>query len=122
MTTPPTGGPRNDDEVLDAFDALVRVLARLPERTAAIGDGATVMRDGRARGATYTALLTGSPGPHATELVTRLLADVAEAGARLRRAEARALYEEGLSMEEVGRVLRVSRQRVSTLLRTRREK
>ena len=42
-------------------------------------------------------------------------------GAGVRRAEARALYAEGLTMEQIAERFGVTRQRVSTLLRTAHE-
>ena len=38
-------------------------------------------------------------------------------GTRVRRTEARVLHDEGLTMDEIGRVFGVTRQRVSALLR-----
>ena len=39
-----------------------------------------------------------------------------EAGARLRRLEAQVLYREGLTMEQIGALFGVSRQRIAELL------
>jgi predicted transcriptional regulator len=45
-----------------------------------------------------------------------MLATLSGSGGALRRAEARALYAEGLSMDKIADVFGVSRQRVSSLL------
>jgi PAS domain S-box-containing protein len=110
------GGTRGDD-VLDALAAVVRVLEESQEGVAVARARARQLREGRTKGATYAELLTSADGPLVLEVVTELLEGLFAAGSRLRRAEARALYAEGLSMEKVSRLLRVSRQRVSALIR-----
>lgn len=56
-----------------------------------------------------------------TPLLVQLLTESAEAlhacGSRVRRTEARALYREGMTMNEIARLFGVTRQRVSALLR-----
>jgi DNA-directed RNA polymerase specialized sigma24 family protein len=51
-----------------------------------------------------------------TEQISQAVRVLASTGNRFRRAEARALYAEGLTMAQVAAVLGVSRQRVSALL------
>jgi len=105
------------DEVLDALAAVVGVLERSQEGVALARARAHELRQGRTEGATYAELLTSAEGPLVVEIVTDLLEGLFAAGSRLRRAEARALYAEGLSMEKISHLLRVSRQRVSALIR-----
>lgn len=54
-------------------------------------------------------------------LIVRLLSDSARVldayGSRVRRAQARALYAEGLTMDQIATLFGVSRQRVSALLK-----
>lgn len=56
-----------------------------------------------------------------TPLLVQLLTETAEAlhhyGSRVRRAEARTLRREGLTMDQIARLFGVTRQRVSALLR-----
>jgi DNA-directed RNA polymerase sigma subunit (sigma70/sigma32) len=56
-----------------------------------------------------------------TPLLVQLLTESAEIlgdyGARVRRTEARVLYREGMTMEQIARLFGVTRQRVSVLLR-----
>jgi DNA-directed RNA polymerase sigma subunit (sigma70/sigma32) len=56
-----------------------------------------------------------------TPLIVELLTQSAEAldtyGSRVRRAEARVLHREGLTMGQIARLFGVTRQRVSALLR-----
>jgi hypothetical protein len=51
------------------------------------------------------------------ELMTESLDALLEAGSRLRRAKARALYEDGVTMAAIGKLFGVTRQRVSCLIR-----
>jgi DNA-directed RNA polymerase sigma subunit (sigma70/sigma32) len=56
-----------------------------------------------------------------TPLIVQLLSESTHAllscGSRVRRTEARMLYREGLTMDQIGALFGVSRQRVSALLR-----
>jgi DNA-binding transcriptional regulator LsrR (DeoR family) len=51
------------------------------------------------------------------QLLTQDSAALDIAGANVRRAEAEALYAEGLTMEQIAKSFGVTRQRVSALLR-----
>ena len=53
------------------------------------------------------------------QLLTQGSAALYIAGANVRRAEAEALYAEGLTMEQIARSFGVTRQRVSALLNNR---
>lgn len=55
------------------------------------------------------------------EDISSAVKTLARDGHRFRRAQARALYEEGLTMAQLAMVFGVSRQRVSVLLRDARE-
>ncbi len=52
-----------------------------------------------------------------TEQISEAIKALSRDGNKFRRIEARALYEEGLTMAQLAAVFGVSRQRVSTLLR-----
>jgi hypothetical protein len=51
------------------------------------------------------------------ELISDAYKSVTEAAGRFRQAEVKALYDEGMTMDEIAAVLCVTRQRVSALLR-----
>jgi Sigma-70, region 4 len=57
--------------------------------------------------------------PVLVQLLTQATELLQSYGNRVRTTEARALYSEGMTMDEIARVFGVSRQRVSTLLRNR---
>ena len=57
--------------------------------------------------------------PLLVQLLTQATELLQTYGNRVRTSEARALYSEGMTMDQIARVFGVSRQRVSTLLRDR---
>lgn len=105
------------DDVRDALDAVIGILEAGAARLDVARERAGQLRGARARGEPYAGLLAGGDSALVVEIVSDLLDGLLAAGSRLRRAEARALYGEGLTMDDVARLLRVSRQRVSALLR-----
>jgi PAS domain S-box-containing protein len=106
-----------DDAVLVALAEIVETALNTRECLERVISCANDMRDSRSKGLTYTDIVTGTEGPLVIELVTDLIDNLIHTGSRLRRAEARALYAEGLTMEKVSLLLRVSRQRVSAIIR-----
>lgn len=109
---------RTEDEVLDALDALIDALNRIRGQIDLVATRAEAIHHERARGAMYAEILNSGRGPLVPEVLTTNLTSVLDAASRLRRAEATALYAEGLSMDKIAQLFRVSRQRVSALLRT----
>jgi hypothetical protein len=105
------------DEVLEALSVLIDVLELSRRRIEAVKGGAEQLRRGRSHGATYAELLTGADSRGLIDGLRELLDDLVGAASGLRRAEASALRGEGLSMNEVGAVLRVSRQRASAIVK-----
>jgi hypothetical protein len=55
--------------------------------------------------------------PLLVQLLTECAESIHEAGSRVRRTEARALYQEGMTMEQIAALFGVTRQRVSALIR-----
>jgi PAS domain S-box-containing protein len=104
------------DEVLDALASVLEVFADSARRVEEVDERAEELRAGRHRGASYAELLTDPHARLVLETISELLAGLFEAGSRLRRTEARALYAEGLSMEKISLLLGVSRQRVSAII------
>lgn len=105
-----------DEELLVALDELVIALQEnIRRNTEAIARAEEIKRE-RAAGKAWSDIVSGDR-QLIVELLTRNLSALATAGSRLRRLEARALHEEGLSMERIGRLFGVTRQRISELLR-----
>lgn len=78
---------------------------------------AEVLRDGRSAGTTYAEIVATEQRPLVVELLTDVLDELAAAGSAFRRAEARALHQDGLSHEAIAALFGVTRQRVSALLK-----
>ena len=110
-----------EDAFLEALTALERTLADNQERTRLIKERIDRVRRLRAKGASYAELVSNNDGPLVVQLVTESSAALDTSGANVRRAEARALYAEGLTMDQLAERFGVTRQRVSALLRKARE-
>jgi len=105
------------DPVLEALDGLVRALRANQSRIEATIARAERIREQREAGLSYREIESGEQRPLIVELTRDNLAALVEAGSRLRRAEARALHAEGMTMEQIAELFGVTRQRVSALLR-----
>jgi DNA-directed RNA polymerase specialized sigma24 family protein len=108
-----------DDPVLEALDVLVRALRANAARIESTIARAERIREQREEGLSYREIESGVDRPLIVELTRDNLAALVEAGSRLRRAEARALHGEGMTMEQIAELFGVTRQRVSALLRDR---
>jgi len=105
-----------DDEFLEAVTALEEVLADNGRRAGLIKKRIAQLRRLRARGVPYSELVASDEGALIVQLVTESSAALDSCGANVRRAEAEALYAEGLTMEQIAERFGVTRQRVSALL------
>jgi hypothetical protein len=106
-----------DDEFLDALTTLEQILEDQARRSRLIKKRIGQIRRGRAQGASYTELVSNHDNPLIVQLLTESSFALDTGGAGVRRAEARALYAEGLTMEQIAERFGVTRQRVSALLR-----
>jgi ParB-like chromosome segregation protein Spo0J len=106
-----------EDDFLEALTALEGVLADHARRVNLIKKRIAQIRRLRSRGASYTEVVSSKDGPLIVQLLTESSVALDTCGANVRRAEARALYAEGLTMEQIAERFGVTRQRVSTLLR-----
>jgi DNA-directed RNA polymerase specialized sigma24 family protein len=106
-----------DDPFLRALTALEATLADNEERTRLIRKRIEQLRRLRAEGASYAEIVASRDGPLVVQLLTESSVALDTSGATVRRAEARALYAEGLTMDQIAERFGVTRQRVSTLLR-----
>jgi DNA-binding transcriptional ArsR family regulator len=109
------------DPFLEALTALERTLADNQQRTTLIRRRIAQLRRLRSQGTPYAEIVSNSDGPLIVQLLTESSAALDISGASVRRAEARALYAEGLTMDQIAERFGVTRQRVSALLRKTRE-
>jgi DNA-directed RNA polymerase sigma subunit (sigma70/sigma32) len=105
------------DPVLRTLTALDAVLANNLELTVEMRRRIGGIRAARGRGLSYAEIAAAEPRPALVELLAQTARALDDAGAHVRRTEARTLYEEGLTMDEIAASFGVTRQRVSTLLR-----
>src|SRR4029079_18751739 len=110
-----------EDTFLEALTALERTLADNEQRTRLSRRRIAQLPRLRAQGASYADTVDVSDGPLIVQLLTESSAALDVSGASVRRAEARALYTEGLTMDEIAERFGVTRQRVSALLRKTRD-
>jgi hypothetical protein len=114
----PMANPDPADEVLVALDELKLVLRETTERSEAAIRRADVIRQLRERGHPFREIVPMEERPLIVELLSQSLFELSDASGRFRRAEARALYREGLTMAEIAELFNITRQRVAALLRT----
>jgi hypothetical protein len=107
------------DPVVIALDELGRRLEITVADLLAALERVDELRQLRAAGAAWADIVAGEERPLIVERITRVLVDLGDVGGRFRRAEAIALQQEGVSLNQIGQMFGVSRQRVSMLVRTR---
>lgn len=106
------------DDFFEALTALEDVLANNDKRAKQIKKRIAQLRRMRSKGSSFSDLVSGVDGPLIVQLLTDSSTDLDTCGAQVRRAEALALYSEGLTMEQIADLFGVTRQRVSALLRS----
>jgi DNA-directed RNA polymerase sigma subunit (sigma70/sigma32) len=108
-----------EDEFLEALTALEHTLADNQARATLIKKRIAQLLRLRSRGASYAEVVAVRDGPLIVQLLTESSKALDTSGANVRRAEAQALYAEGLTMEQIAERFGVTRQRVSILLKPR---
>ena len=103
--------------MIAALDALEAALLENQQRAEQMRERMTEIRTAHARGLSWREIVSTGEGPLIVELLTESARALDAAGAQARRMEARALYDEGLTMDQIARLFGVSRQRISVLLR-----
>jgi hypothetical protein len=108
---------REHDEVLDVLEAVVEALEQNSLRNEVAARRAGDIRRLRAEGRSYREIFATEDPPLILDLIRANLQSLLDVGSRLRRVEARALHEQGMTMEQIADLFGVTRQRVSALLR-----
>jgi AraC-like DNA-binding protein len=113
-----------DSQSDPVYDALVAVAEALRRSTDANGAAITrveqIIRE-REQGASYRDIVLNEERPLIVELLSANYDRLRTAGGQLRRTEAKALYDEGLTMEQIAELFGVSRQRVARILKPMRD-
>ncbi len=109
--------PGPDDEAWRALDELIVALRETMDLTTATLGRAERLRERRAHARSFVEISQDAHHPLLVEMLSQILERQADAGSRFRRAVARALHAEGMSMDAIAELFGVTRQRVSTLIR-----
>ena len=111
------GRDLTNDGVLVALDELEAALQDNIERAISVLRRARFIREQRLGGLRYREIVPEEARPLIVELVRHNLEALLAAGGQFRKAEAKALHAEGMSMERIGEQFGVTRQRVAALLK-----
>jgi hypothetical protein len=109
-----------EDAFLQALTALEVVIVENERRAALIKKRMARIRRARQEGLPYSDTVANEDGPLIVQLLTESSAALHTSGAEVRRAEAQALHDEGMTMDRIAEHFGVTRQRVSALLRKAR--
>jgi hypothetical protein len=107
------------DSVLTAIAGAVGALRRFSDHTTEILDAFERAAETRETGASYRQIAEDEP--LFVEFSSGAFRELYDALSLLRRTQARALYEEGMTMAQLGRLLGVTRQRIAVLLSGKRK-
>jgi len=105
------------DAFMEALDELDRALDDSLEMTHRMKRRIADLRAARARHLPLREIVPQEEAPLLVQLLTQTTNLLHSYGNRVRRTEARALHEEGMTMDEIAKLFGVTRQRVSALLR-----
>jgi hypothetical protein len=112
----------DEERVQDPTTAALEGLANAAEASSTelrdMQQDLSVMKEERRRGRTWRQIMSTSAGPQPLVHIARIAADLAAAGGTFRRALAKALRSEGMNVTAIAGLFDVSRQRVSTLIRS----
>lgn len=108
--------PQNDP-VLNALDEVIIALRENTARNEKVLTRAETLRRRRFADEMWSELVSEEERPLIVELLTQNMQALATAGSRLRRLEAKALHDEGMTMDRIASMFGVTRQRISELLR-----
>ncbi len=108
MTTDPVIAALND--LIDALYENIAASRDVIERARRIVEL-------RESGLSFRAIADQTGRPRVVEVITENMQRLHTYGARLRRAQASALHNEGMTMEQIAELFGVTRQRISAILR-----
>lgn len=104
---------------LDALNDLDGALDAGLEMTQRMKRRIDEIRTAYAEGRQLREIVPKEEAPLLVQLLTRSTELLHSYGNRVRRTEAKALHDEGMTMDEIARLFGVTRQRISALLRER---
>lgn len=111
------GEGHGGDLLLMRLEELVRAAADVDRAVDMLTARAADMTRARRQGASWREVVEGEERPLIAEMLTDTIQRFEAAGTRFRRAKARTLYDEGMTMEQIAEMFGLTRQRISVLLR-----
>jgi hypothetical protein len=109
-------------------DAALQALSHLSDVTTTSIDNLNQVQDQlvdarrrRRRGWSWWRIVSSPDAPHLLSAVSAIAATLGRASGEFRRSLARELRHEGVRTTEIGTVMKVSRQRVSSLVNSKRD-
>lgn len=108
-----------NDGALDALTTLSEVTTSSVEGLNELNEDLADARQHRREGWSWQRIVAGGDLHHSLSTVAAIAADLGRASGQFRRSLARMLRSEGMLITDISRLLYVSRQRVSALLRSR---
>jgi len=108
------------DLVVLALAALEVEMRRVAEVGDRIVERADYIKRLRADGKSYSEIVPTEERPLIVEMLSSNLERLSDVGSKLRRAEAQALYDEGMTMAQIAKLFGVTRQRIAVLVRSPR--
>ena len=112
----PDAGALPDDPELRALADLVVAAEQMSEVCALIREHAATIRACRLQGLTFRQIVETENRPLIVEVLTDATSGFEAAGTRFRQAKAAALRREGMTLEGIGALFGLTRQRISRLL------
>ena len=106
-----------EEQTVVALRDLVIVLNEIAETIDQILERAESFLEKRTLGESWIEIVTELPRPSVVELLTTSVEDLHISGGRFRRAHAKALRAEGLTIRQIAECFGVTHQRVSALIR-----
>lgn len=106
-----------DDAATRALAELAEVLERTGAELVSLGARCRELAEWRRGGPPWREIVPDEVRPLVVERMTEILDRLADSGAAFRRAQARALIDEGLTRREVAELYGVTPQRVGALLK-----
>ena len=108
---------RERDTALAALEDLVREIDRCAVELQGARERAELLLAERRTGRAWLDIVSAEARPLVVERITTVLSALAGAGSAWRRAQARALQDEHVSINRIAALFGVTRQRISALLR-----
>jgi hypothetical protein len=107
----------DEDRTLEALDALVVVLDKLSDDHRRLSGMVQELRRARAGGQAWKDVIFDEGEPGSMQLLSEMLGYLSKASGSLRKELVEELRQEGVSIPAIARLLGVTHQRISNLLR-----